>query len=105
MTDKGRIIYVGSSTTGFPIPGYALYSGSNIAPRLFVEVLAKEHGPRGVTVNSIVPTVAEGAGLSTGAVRPQARDFIRMFNPMQRAATLGDVANAAEYQPVICRRL
>jgi 3-oxoacyl-[acyl-carrier protein] reductase len=97
ITDKGRIIYVGSSTTGFPIPGYALYSGSKIAPRLFVEVLAKELGPRGVTVNSIVPTITEGAGLSTGAVRPQARDFIRMFNPMQRAATLGDVADAAEY--------
>ena len=51
---------------------------------LFVEVLAKELGARGVTVNSILPTVTAGAGLSTDEVRPQAHEFIRTFNPMQR---------------------
>jgi NAD(P)-dependent dehydrogenase (short-subunit alcohol dehydrogenase family) len=35
--------------------------------------------------------------LSTDDVRPQAREFIRAFNPMQRVGTLGDVADAAEY--------
>jgi hypothetical protein len=40
-----------------------------MAPRLCVEDLAKELGPRGVTVNSIVPIITEGASLSTGAVR------------------------------------
>jgi 3-oxoacyl-[acyl-carrier protein] reductase len=51
ITDNGRIIYVGSSSTAFPRPGYALYSGSKMAPLLFAEVLAKELGARGVTVN------------------------------------------------------
>jgi NAD(P)-dependent dehydrogenase (short-subunit alcohol dehydrogenase family) len=96
-TDQGRIMYVGSSSTAFPLPGYGLYSGSKMAPRFFLEVLAKELGPRGVTVNSILPTVTAGAGLSTDAVRPQASEFIRTFNPMQRVGTLGDVADAAEY--------
>ena len=97
IADNGRIIYVGSSSTAFPRPGYALYSGSKMAPLLFVEVLAQELGARGVTVNSILPTVIAGAGLSTGEVRPQAREFIRTFNPMQRAGTVQDVADAAEY--------
>ena len=97
ITDNGRIIYVGSSSTAFPRPGYALYSGSKMAPLLFAEVLAKELGARGVTVNSILPTVIAGAGLSTDDVRPQAREFIRTFNPMQRTGTVGDVADAAEY--------
>jgi 3-oxoacyl-[acyl-carrier protein] reductase len=97
IADNGRIMYVGSSSTAFPRPGYGLYSGSKMAPRFFVEVLAKELGPRGVTVNSILPTVTAGAGLSTDGVRPQADEFIRMFNPMQRAGTVGDVADAAEY--------
>ena len=97
IADNGRIMYVGSSSTGFPRAGYGLYSGSKMAPRFFVEVLAKELGPRGVTVNSILPTVTAGAGLSTDGVRPQAGEFIRTFNPMQRAGTLGDVADAAEY--------
>jgi 3-oxoacyl-[acyl-carrier protein] reductase len=97
IADNGRIMYVGSSSTAFPLPGYSLYSGSKMAPRFFVEVLAKELGARGITVNSILPTVTAGAGLSTDAVRPQASAFIRTFNPMQRAGTLEDVANAAEY--------
>jgi 3-oxoacyl-[acyl-carrier protein] reductase len=97
IADNGRVIYVGSSSTAFPLPGYALYSGSKMAPRFFVEVLAKELGPRGITVNSILPTVTEGAGLSTNAVRPKAMDFIRTFNPMRRPGTLADVADAAEY--------
>jgi 3-oxoacyl-[acyl-carrier protein] reductase len=97
IADSGRILYAGSSSTAFPLPGYALYSGSKMAPRFFVEVLAKELGPRGVTVNSILPTVIAGAGLSTDDVRPQAREFVRTFNPMQRVGTLGDVADAAEY--------
>jgi 3-oxoacyl-[acyl-carrier protein] reductase len=97
IAENGRIIYVGSSSTAFPRPGYALYSGSKMAPLLFVEVLAKELGARGVTVNSILPTVIAGAGLSSSEVRPQAREFIRTFNPMQRAGTVQDVADAAEY--------
>jgi 3-oxoacyl-[acyl-carrier protein] reductase len=97
IADNGRIIYVGSSSTAFPLPGYAIYSGSKMAPRLFVEVLAKELGPRGITVNSILPTVTAGAGLSTDTVRPRASEFIRTFNPMQRPGTVGDVADAAEY--------
>jgi 3-oxoacyl-[acyl-carrier protein] reductase len=44
VTDGGRIIYIGSSTTGFPLPGYALYGGSKIAGQFLVEVLAKEDG-------------------------------------------------------------
>jgi len=39
ITDKSRIIYVGSSTTGFPMPGYVLYRGIKMAPPFFVEAL------------------------------------------------------------------
>lgn len=60
-------------------------------------MLAKELGARGITVNSILPTATEGAGVSTDAVRPEARAFIESFNPMRRMGTVEDVANAAEY--------
>jgi 3-oxoacyl-[acyl-carrier protein] reductase len=68
VADGGRIIYVGSSTTAFPLPGYTLYGGSKIAEQFIVEVLAKEVGGRGVTVNTILPTAIEGAGVFTGGV-------------------------------------
>lgn len=97
VTDNGRIIYIGSSNTGFPLAGYALYGGSKTAPQFVVEVLAKEIGARGVTVNSILPTAIEGAGVFTDNVVPAFRDFIKGFRPMQRMGTLDDVADAAEY--------
>jgi 3-oxoacyl-[acyl-carrier protein] reductase len=97
VTDNGRIIYVGSSNTGFPLPGYALYGGSKTTPQYVVEVLAKEIGARGVTVNSILPTAIEDAGVFTDQVAPEFREFVRGFRPMQRMGTVEDVADAAEY--------
>jgi 3-oxoacyl-[acyl-carrier protein] reductase len=63
VADNGRIIYIGSSSTVFLLPGHALYGGSKVSPQFLVEVLAKEIGDRGVTVNSILPTATERAGV------------------------------------------
>jgi 3-oxoacyl-[acyl-carrier protein] reductase len=98
VADNGRIIYVGSSATAFAIPGLGLYSGSKMAPRLWVEVLAKEVGHRGVTVNSILPTGIEGAGVFT--VLPpddSLRTVVIANSPRGRMGTVDDVADAAEY--------
>lgn len=96
IADGGRIILVGSSTTAFPMPGHALYGSSKMAPRFFVEVLAKEIGQRGVTVNSILPSATEGAGVSTDGPRPEVQRLIDA-NPMRRMGRLKDTADAAEY--------
>ena len=61
------------------------------APQYLVEVLAREIGARGITVNSILPTATEGAGVSAKEVRPQVREFIKNNNPMQRMATLPSI--------------
>jgi 3-oxoacyl-[acyl-carrier protein] reductase len=97
VSDGGRIIYVGSSTTAFPLPGYALYGSSKIAGQFLVEVLAKELGNRGITVNSILPTAIEGAGVFTGGVPEEVTQFVRSFRPIARMGTVNDVANVAEY--------
>ncbi|MEU8817596.1 SDR family oxidoreductase [Actinoplanes sp. NPDC048796] len=98
VADSGRIIYVSSSTTGYPMPGYALHGGSKVAPEYLVRVLAHEIGHRGVTVNGILPTATEGAGLHTSA-GPDApiRAFLRDFNPTGRMGTADDVADVAEF--------
>jgi 3-oxoacyl-[acyl-carrier protein] reductase len=98
IADNGRIIYIGSSTTGLPNPGYALHGGSKIAPLYLVQVLAKELGKRGITVNAILPTATEGAGIHT-TVEENApiRRMIPEFYPMGRMGTPEDVANVAEF--------
>ncbi|QWT86316.1 SDR family NAD(P)-dependent oxidoreductase [Chryseobacterium sp. PCH239] len=47
VEDNGRIIYIASSTTAFPVPGMAVYGGSKTTPRYLVDVLSKEIGYRG----------------------------------------------------------
>lgn len=97
VSANGRILYVGTSNTRYPLPGYALYGSSKLGPQFVVEVLAKELGPRGVTVNTILPTAIEGAGVFTDGVTDDVLAFVRSFRPMPRMGTLDDVANAAEY--------
>ena len=96
VADNGRIIFVGSSTTAFPMPGHGLYGGSKIAPRFLIEVLAKEIGYRGVTVNSIMPTATQGAGRHADP-KSEIGEFIKNFMPVNRIGTLEDSANAAEF--------
>ena len=81
VADNGRIIYIGSSSTAFPQPGMGAYSSSKVAGQFLIEVLAKEIGSRGVTVNSILPTATDGADVRvfadfapvSCALRPAAR--------------------------------
>jgi 3-oxoacyl-[acyl-carrier protein] reductase len=91
------VIYIGSSNTAFPLPGYALYDGSKVAPQFLVEVLEKEIGHKGVTVNSILPMAIGGAGVYADGVSAEFRNFIKSFRLTQRMGTPSDVANVAEY--------
>jgi 3-oxoacyl-[acyl-carrier protein] reductase len=98
VEDNGRIIYIASSTTSFPVAGMAVYGGSKITPRYLVDILAKEIGHKGVTVNSIIPFAVDHSGIfaeadSYPALRKQLLDSC----PMGRLAEVEDVANAAEF--------
>lgn len=97
VVDNGRIIYVGSSTTVFALPGCGLYGASKMASRYIVEVLAKEIGHRGVAVNSILPTAIANAGVFTNGANAHIEEWVKSFRPMKRMGTVEDVANAAEY--------
>jgi 3-oxoacyl-[acyl-carrier protein] reductase len=92
------VIYIGSSNMTFPVPGYALYDGSKVAPQFLVEVLEKEIGHRGVSVNSIVPTAIEGAGVYGDGVSAEFRNFIKSFRPVQQMGRPSEVANVGEYR-------
>jgi 3-oxoacyl-[acyl-carrier protein] reductase len=99
IADNGRIIYMGSSTTTLPVVGEGLYGSSKAAPRYAVQVLAQEIAHRGVTVNTILPTAIEGAGVFTEYVPDHpVRQFIAGQNRIgKRMGTVDDVADAAEY--------
>ncbi len=78
------VIYIGSSNMAFPLPGYALYDGSKVAPQFLVEVLEKEIGHKGVSLNSIVPPAIEGVGVYGDGVSAEFRNFINPSVPYSR---------------------
>ena len=98
IENNGRIIYIASSTTSFPVPGMAVYGGSKTTPRYLVNILSQEIGHKGVTVNSIIPFAVDHSGIfakpdSFPALRKRLLDSC----PMGRLAEVEDVANAAEF--------
>lgn len=98
VADNGRIIYIASSTTAFPVPGMAVYGGSKTTPRYMVNVLAQEIGHRGVTVNSIIPFAVDHSGIFTDPDSyPELRKSLLDSCPMGRLAEVEDVANIAEF--------
>jgi 3-oxoacyl-[acyl-carrier protein] reductase len=98
VEDNGRIIYVASSTTSFPVPGMAIYGGSKTTPRYLVDVLSKEIGHRGVTVNSIIPFAVDHSGIFADPdAYPELRKSLLGSCPMGRLAEVEDVANLGEF--------
>ena len=55
MAEGGRIINLSSSTTAMMLPGYAAYVATKGAIEQFSHVLAKELGPKNITVNVVSP--------------------------------------------------
>jgi 3-oxoacyl-[acyl-carrier protein] reductase len=97
IADNGRMIYICSSTTTLPVVGKCLYGSSKAAPRYAVQVLAQRIAHRGVTVNTILPTAIEGAGVFTEYVPDhRVRQFIAGQNRVgKRMGAVEDVADAA----------
>ena len=88
----GAIVNVSTMVASFGMPGMALYGSTKAALELLTKAWAAEYGPEGVRVNAIAPgptrtpgTEAMGEGL----------DQIASTLPLGRAASAGEIANAA----------
>lgn len=96
VVDGGRIILISSTMSIHPDPGAAIYSASKAAPKLFVEVLAKELGARNITVNSIMPGIIDNAGVITDQPL-EVKTQMRKGSPFNRLGSPNDVGNVAAF--------
>jgi NAD(P)-dependent dehydrogenase (short-subunit alcohol dehydrogenase family) len=72
VADGGRILNVSSGLTRFALPGYAAYAAAKGAVEVLTRYLAKELGPRGISVNVLAPGAIE-TDFGGGAVRDNAQ--------------------------------
>jgi NAD(P)-dependent dehydrogenase (short-subunit alcohol dehydrogenase family) len=72
IADGGRIVNLSSGLARFALPGYAAYGAMKGAIEVLTRYMAKELGPRGITVNVVAPGAIE-TDFGGGAVRDNAQ--------------------------------
>lgn len=96
VKDGGRIIAMSSTISENPVENASAYAASKAAIKIFVKVLAKEIGHRGITVNTIMPGVVDAAGVFFD-ISEEVRDMFSKASPLGRMAYPKDIANAAAF--------
>jgi len=91
----GRIINFSSALAQRPIPTTAIYSASKGAVLTLSHALAKELGPRGITVNTIAPGVIETE--MTTKILEERGPAIKAMTPLGRIGQPDDIAGVAVF--------
>ena len=91
----GRIINFSSALATRPIPTASIYSASKGAITTLSHALAKEFGPRGITVNTIAPGVIETE--MTAKILKERGEGIKAMTPLGRIGQPDDVAGVAVF--------
>ena len=86
----GRIINFSSGLATRPIPNTSIYAAAKAAIAALSHALAKEFGPRGITVNTIAPGVIE-TDMTTRTLAERGAGILAM-TPLGRIGQPDDIA-------------
>lgn len=91
LEDDGRIISISTAGTAQAMAGGGAYAGSKAAVEQFSRGLAKELGPRGITVNTVSPGITDTDSL---VLEQEQIDELIEQTPMGRLGQPEDIADA-----------
>ncbi|MAM05949.1 MAG: 3-oxoacyl-ACP reductase [Hyphomonas sp.] len=100
IADGGRIVNISSGLTRFTYPGYGAYDAAKGAVEVLTRYMAKELGPRGISVNTVAPGAVE-TDFGGGAVR----DTPGLNQQIAAITALGRVGLPDDIGPVIANLL
>ncbi|MDF2960767.1 MAG: 3-ketoacyl-ACP reductase [Paenibacillus sp.] len=90
MNPNGRIINFSTSVTGSMFPQYSAYAGTKGAVEQFTRQLAKEFGPKGITINAVAPGPVNTELFTAGKSEEQIANLIKL-NSMGRLGEPDDI--------------
>jgi 3-oxoacyl-[acyl-carrier protein] reductase len=91
-----RIVYLSSGTVEYGMPGEEPYAAAKAALQGIARCLARELGPQGVLVNTVMPGLTLTERCLAGVPEP-IRDTVAQQTPTQRLSTPEDVAAAVVF--------
>jgi 3-oxoacyl-[acyl-carrier protein] reductase len=91
MSSNGRIINFSTSVAGAMFPAYSVYAGTKGAVEQFTRQLAKEFGPKGITINAVAPGPVNTELFTVGKTEEQI-EGIRRMNAFGRIGEPDDIA-------------
>lgn len=91
----GRIVFISSTLSKMPAPGYIAHGTAKSALNEFSHYLAHELGPFGITVNAVAPgfTLTE----ATKNVPAETKAFYENITPLRKVANPEDIANGVSF--------
>ncbi|TXN40171.1 SDR family oxidoreductase [Methylobacterium sp. WL30] len=96
IREGGRIVSFSSSVVGLYQPGYGVYAATKAGVEAMTHVLAKELGPKRITVNAIAPGPVATELFLGGKTDEQVAQVTRMI-PLGRLGEPGDIAGAIAF--------
>lgn len=96
MEDGGRIINISTSVIGAMLPSYSVYAATKGAVEQMTRHLAKEFGPKAITINAIAPGPVNTELFTAGKTEEQIETFANM-NAFKRLGEPYDISNVVKF--------
>lgn len=96
LRDGGRIVSFSSSVVGLYQPSYGAYAATKAAVEAMTHILAKELGPRKITVNAVAPGPVATELFFNGKDETTV-ERIRQMHPLGRLGEVEDIARVVSF--------
>ncbi|MFE2106735.1 SDR family NAD(P)-dependent oxidoreductase [Kitasatospora sp. NPDC059463] len=96
LRDGGRIVNVSSGVTRVAFPVAVAYAMTKGALNTLTLTLAQELGPRGITVNAVLPGIVD-TDINPWLADPQERARAAGYSVFDRVAEAGDIADVVAF--------